>query len=248
MRAYEKYVELSLLMGRVIERGQTNPPAARAPSVGGKFDREHIYYEAEGLFLFEERREASFLGSEIIQHTRSALDHLVYHAAWRDSGVEQDYTQFSIYRKRKDWKGKSAKDLKGIDSCHRLWIEEVQPFRGTTWTRHLADLSNTDKHRIGVDIGIATSMHVDYSTPKVDPCDPQILIAQTKMTAAECQILTGSDRLEVSSLFNQILAGAATIINKFLEEEELPKLQMIGEATLDEFAQVAGKSAKPQSV
>ena len=234
-RASEKYAELTSLMKSVVDRATSHPPKGRARlENGGTVGRSSEFeYQADGLFLFGERRHASFLGSEIVHHLRSSLDHLVYHAAWRDSGNVQKRTQFPVYRKQDDWRKNVARDLKGVSPQHVSLIEAVQPMNGVTWTGHLADMSNADKHRIGVDIGISTSIQVSYENPLPDPGDPSFVLVDTRTTAVEMQVLSGGARREVSKVFNDMFLGAARLLNNFLREEGLQELVTYGPGSIE---------------
>ena len=94
----------------------------------------------------------SVLVGEVSQALRRALDYLVYELAARDSGREQDGTQFPIERSEDGFNKLSGPDakrdhLRGVANEHVAAIGEFQPFSGTDWTIRLQAISNPDKHR-----------------------------------------------------------------------------------------------------
>jgi len=91
-------------------------------------------------------RSGTLVG-EIIYNLRCALDYLVYALAVLDSGSPQNGTQFPIMDAAKDFASRGKTMLTGIKAAHVDAIEQLQPYKGCNWTRHLRDLSNMDKHR-----------------------------------------------------------------------------------------------------
>ncbi len=89
----------------------------------------------------------SVLIGEIIYNLRSALDYLIFEMALLDSGAEQKGTQFPIEHTPAGFDSRRNSFLKGLSVKHIAGIEVLQPYKGTTWTRLLASLSNPDKHR-----------------------------------------------------------------------------------------------------
>jgi hypothetical protein len=91
---------------------------------------------------------------EVLYNLRSALDYLVFALARHDSGCPQEFTQFPIVDKRKDFRSDTtAKRLRGINPAHVAAIERLQPYNGVKWIKTLRDFSNTDKHREFVVVG-----------------------------------------------------------------------------------------------
>lgn len=84
---------------------------------------------------------------EIAYNLVAALDYLVFVLAMHDSGKEQTGTQFPICEKKEFFERGRFSMLKGVRSEHVALIERLQPYQGCTWTKHVKDLSNPDKHR-----------------------------------------------------------------------------------------------------
>jgi hypothetical protein len=98
---------------------------------------------------------AGVLTGEAIQALRRSLDYLVFELAWLDSGVSQDDTQFPIDNSEARFEGRRQKKSRGDHSCYLIGVndehvtalKELQPCKGTDWTKTLAAISNPDKHR-----------------------------------------------------------------------------------------------------
>src|SRR5262249_34225904 len=104
----------------------------------------------------------SILVGEVCYNLRAALDYLVFDLARRDSGAEQEQTQFLIEDNTDKFQKKVPRRLKGLTPAHVAAIEVLQPYNGCEWTRQLRELSNPDKHRtlVPVQIGHDLTVHV----------------------------------------------------------------------------------------
>ena len=105
----------------------------------------------------------SVLTGEAIQALRRALDYLVYEIAFRDSGSEQDGTQFPIeHSPNVFWSrlnpGRGGY-LVGVDRKHATALKRYQPCDQVEWSADLRDLSNPDKHR-----RLSVLRHLDKTT------------------------------------------------------------------------------------
>lgn len=87
------------------------------------------------------------LVGEICYNLRAALDYLIFALAEKDSGSQQEGTQFPIMDAGKDFAGRGKTMLSGVNAAHIAVIERLQPYNGCQWTKRLRDISNTDKHR-----------------------------------------------------------------------------------------------------
>ena len=109
---------------------------------------------------------------DVIQNTRSALDHLVYQLVLLANVTPTDVHQFPILDDPKDWIRRVQKPpkgrrglLDGINAAYVASIETLQPYVPTTGLPRLAilrDFSNTDKHRV-----IHAARTVFTQTPKL---------------------------------------------------------------------------------
>jgi hypothetical protein len=156
---------------------------------------------------------------------RSALDHLVYHAAWADQGKPQGRTQFPITDLQSKWYGKGVKiQLGGMSHQHATWIESVQPFLGVKWTESLQALSNADKHRVGIGVSPTIVYELDPDAVTVDPDNPQGLVTRIAKVRVEFllpQLEPTGNAAEM--LLDDIIVNAGELINKFLEESGVPQ-------------------------
>ena len=112
-----------------------------------------LLFEGTSEELSRITTRATILASEALHHIRTALDYVAYNIAWLDAGVPNQDTQFLLVDTRAEWlKAARGRRLQGVSSEHLVWMEEVQPFRSVAWSRSLRRLSNTDKHRVAVDL------------------------------------------------------------------------------------------------
>lgn len=163
--------------------------------------------------------------SDAIHNLRAAMDYLVYQLAKLDSGQFQTGTQFPI----EDAKIATApggnivgfdiskkKMLKGLSPDHIDRLEQLQPYKGVDWTKHLRDISNPDKHR---DLTPITSerahmvfwMHGPHGKGKRLPSGDTL---QAYPTHAIKIVLADGDALITPTLW-AILGCTSDTVNKF---------------------------------
>jgi hypothetical protein len=93
---------------------------------------------------------------DCVHNLRSALDHLICQVTMLDGGTLDDCakTQFPIASKSEaQFEAMANTQLAGLSKWHRAMVKRAQPYRaGDEAWKHplavLADLSNTDKHRV----------------------------------------------------------------------------------------------------
>jgi hypothetical protein len=119
---------------------------------------------------------------EFAYNLRCALDYLVFALAWHDTGIEPtgDWAkrlQFPIESRPKLFETRRTTLLKGLSDPHVAMIREYQPCEGCDWTRVLADLNDSDKHR--------------YLTVLAGSFDPETDTSWWVVNAAEIEAMWG---------------------------------------------------------
>ena len=181
--------------------------------------------------------ELRFLASEILHRLRSAADHLVYNVAWIDSGKEQPRTQFPVAKTKAEFKKVSRGMLRGVSELHQSWFEEVQPYNGVAWTAAMAGWSNKDKHRFLLEIAPTLSFRMDLHAAVVIGTSGK---ARLPVDQLEMHLLLreheteGYERLDET--LSQIMEGLVSFVNRFLQEAEIPEIQLAVEPGQDERA------------
>jgi hypothetical protein len=90
------------------------------------------------------------LAGECVHSLRSALDHVAYALVRRNRPTE-DYSEFPIFKQRRDWDKRHASKLPGVSAKAITQAKWLQPFRRVDpeidklWLIHTLDI--TDKHR-----------------------------------------------------------------------------------------------------
>jgi hypothetical protein len=140
----------------------------QAYAVGIKLDQNPPHHIIEVTLPPETFFDMRFgvLVGEIFYNLRCSLDYLIFELAKLDSGVEQDGTQFPIVDTKKDFEGRAARWLKGMNNGHIAAIERLQPYNGCSWTKRLRECSNADKHRHLVQAGGTATINVHSSLEK----------------------------------------------------------------------------------
>lgn len=91
---------------------------------------------------------------DCVQNLRSVLDHTMWQVTLLDGGTPDNATQFPIAsRSEEQFEEMANRRIPGLSSEHRELVKTAQPYhRGPNAAAHplavLADLSNTDKHRL----------------------------------------------------------------------------------------------------
>jgi hypothetical protein len=181
-----------------------------------------------GIVTEEDIRGASFVASDILHYVRSSLDHLVYNVSWKDAGERRKNTQFPIIDNLDDWTpGLIAGCLGGMSPHHAAWIKDVQPFEGVEWIKILRDLSNADKHRVGVEVSPTVQFEIDAGAIHSDPQDANLQRAAIKNVTLQFLLPAVSDYgQEIGNVFDAMFIGAGELINKFLDEAGTSRIQV----------------------
>lgn len=173
-------------------------------------------------------RQATTLASEAVHHVRTALDYCAHHAAWIDSGKRNNSSQFPLEETQSQW-SKRVRDnrwLRGVSKEHVEWIREVQPFSGVEWAKLLKRLSNHDKHRVAVQVIPAYGVTIDFDqalTP--DPLGEQdhvglpVVEREIELLLDDAFAPEQADLPLLLPVLWEIIEGATSIVNRFLEHE-----------------------------
>lgn len=118
----------------------------------GEFDHERwAWIERVKVEKLPPLRLGVLLG-ECIHNWRSALDHLVWQLTLLDGGRPDGRTQFPITKTESQFNRQARKRIPGLSPAHRAVVEKAQPYKAADASLHplavLADISNTDKHKI----------------------------------------------------------------------------------------------------
>jgi hypothetical protein len=167
----------------------------------------------------------SILVGEISYNLRGALDYLIYELAQHDSGVIQDGTQFPIEDRKDGFDRNADRFLKGVNVSHRTRIEDLQPYKGCSWTRDLLEISNPDKHRKLTSVGAATEQLVTIAVGSSAPLDPNGGTIKTIVRADGTEV-----HMQVSPTVTEIQLDDGTLI---LEALDVLQSQVAG--TLEAF-------------
>jgi hypothetical protein len=126
--------------------------------------------------------EGRMLISEFAFHARVALDYVVFALARRDTGTEQEGTQFPINESPEAFarNGKRGGCLQHLTVEHRAMIERFQPYQGFRLhcLRTLHKLSNSDKHRYLAHIGF---MGMGWQDPLLNTRPPDVGFTQVNI-------------------------------------------------------------------
>jgi hypothetical protein len=102
----------------------------------------------------------SIIAGEVIQHIRSALDHLAYQlfmVGTRGNSGPGFHVYFLIERNSKEFEARLPRKVEGMRQDAINAIRSIEPYKGGKghefWV--LNELNNIDKHRLIVTIGIA---------------------------------------------------------------------------------------------
>jgi hypothetical protein len=202
----------------------------------------------------DDRREASFIASETLHYLRSSLEYLVYNVCWfrkllKNAGRNEKCeppkgTQFPICEDRDEWDRRSRTQLVGMSDYQRDWIEKVQPYNDVKWTKTLRDLSNADKHRVGVQLSPVCQITVNVAAAVDDPKNKGCKLAPVEDVSLTFQLPALSPPGEFMpgefmEEFNSMFIGVGELINLFgtdyeyylyqfylNEEIEIPRIKL----------------------
>ena len=120
----------------------------------GDFDSD----EWEWIERFQVRRAPPLrfgvILGDCVHNLRSSLDHVIWQVSMLDGGQPDAATQFPIASKSEaQFEAMAKSRIPGLSAKHRAVVKQAQPYTaGHAAASHplavLADLSNTDKHRI----------------------------------------------------------------------------------------------------
>jgi hypothetical protein len=92
---------------------------------------------------------------DVVHNLRSSLDHLMWQVTLLDGGTPNRSTQFPIASKSEEqFEAMADTQIPGLNEEHRAFVKKVQPYDAEPEAGRvhlvgaLADLSNTDKHRV----------------------------------------------------------------------------------------------------
>lgn len=198
-------------------------PRARADDVAGTVTLDFAGVQTE---LSELARLATPLASEVLHHSRVALDYCAHHAAWRDSGEPNEWTQFPLATTATEWRKQANRWLAGVSAEHVAWIGTVQPYMGVEWSAELKRLSNHDKHRVAIQILPAYQLTVDTLVETTDPLGDDNFVGLS-VPERIVDILIGDafgtkepePMVEAFPLLWAIVRGVTDVVNKFLVSE-----------------------------
>jgi hypothetical protein len=191
-------------------------------------------------------RALTLLASEVLHHSRVALDYCAFHAVWLDRGSPSDKTKLPLVRDRSKWSDERRRSLPGINSTHLQWIEEVQPFANVEWSHRLVELSNRDKHRMAVEVVPTYRFRVNkakrYADPLGDPTFCGFAVEDAKLdlriAPAMATATTGRSNPDfpLEETLLTIVQGVAALVNRFLQEAGFEPVVILGESGKDQRA------------
>jgi len=155
------------------------------------------------------------------------LDYVAHNSAWLDSGVLNPSTQFPLVDTRTEWSkvSRSAR-LRGVSAEHLEWMEQVQPFRDVSWSHSLRRLSNSDKHRVAVNLRPYYEIEFPMDNRLEDPLgDPEWFGFDVGRRQIGLLISDHgpsddpADASEALSTLRAIVVGVAQLTNRFLPLE-----------------------------
>jgi hypothetical protein len=224
-RAAVQLNELSRLANEAIERIRRDPLVLTIDrQTYERRDPPEIKIKHSKFATRDTIRDARLLGSEIVNHLRTALDYVVYDLAWLDSGSPKEKTRFPIQTTEVGYGDVARKAMRGVSPEHRAVVRTYQPFEGCEWTETLARLSNSDKHSEPMTVDLTHSFKMQLSDEHVspDPDDPSRLIIDAQDQTFTLLLSDGRDAATVLRDLTQHVAG---VINRFRAE--------IGASTLE---------------
>jgi hypothetical protein len=126
---------------------------ARPFSVHGEFLADSGTYVFKVDEVADPPLRCSIIIGDVLQNTRSALDHLVWQLVLLNDDTPGKQNQFPICSTEKQYRSAAKKQLRGVGKQAEELIDAFQPYRaGHDPDAHplarLRDLSNADKHKI----------------------------------------------------------------------------------------------------
>lgn len=155
---------------------------------------------------------AKMTAGEVLYHLRTALEYAAYQLVWLDAGVPADDTQFPIVSEADRWTTKMLeRRLPGVTPDHVELVRSFQPFAGCEWSEGFRDLSNADKHRVVLRLGIQFGAVIpDKITLLDDPSDEVEFQVETTPLEPTLQDESGEP---VLPRLRSYLAGVVDVLN-----------------------------------
>jgi hypothetical protein len=172
----------------------------------------------DAYFMFRERmqEEAIRLTSEFVQHTRAALDYIVFLLAWLDTGSEQKQTQFPIDSTPEKFERDVTRFLKHLTPEHVAMIERFQPYHGFQSLLLLNTLSNRDKHREFIRVNFLGQFG-EIPVPVVETASGPVAVPQQQMKTKfvrNIHILLDNGST-VEEAFTEVISEVEKVIKSF---------------------------------
>lgn len=209
-RAHDLLAELKTLCSRVcLEQAKAtivkHPPN---PSLGpGESVRIEV---TTGNALIPD--DCKILTGEIVNHLRSSLDYMVGMLVEMDSGKKGNKTQFPIASTEQDFKG-CFNFIRGLNDSHIAAIEQLQPFKGCSWTKNLAYLNNKDKHNELIIVGHDYKFNLSILSDSIES-DVKRIHVQLEPTF----MMQNSNGLPLIETLEEIETQVSDIVERFMQE------------------------------
>lgn len=188
--------------------------AVRVTATRGDDGDEHPQFTHPTISSQDERTRLGILGSEMINHVRTALDYFAYVDSWKAAGGEPEHrTAFPLCLSPEAWRDRNVrKKVAGMTRQGAEAVETAQPFRGVEWARRLSELSNLDKHRQAV----VLSPTIEWKCPRnfSGLLDEEL---ETRVTVSVLFDDGVSNRFQDEA--KQMLTGAVELLNPFLVDD-----------------------------
>lgn len=233
VQAGNRLNELSTMLRELAASWETVPTFSYEKLQDGSLQMSHLDvggYLDELNSKAEASFEASNLASEVLHHIRSSLDFTISQATWRNKGSIRTTTQFPLCDTPKEWKDNKGR-INGLTPQQRQWVHEVQPLNGQAWGRHLRYLSNGDKHRSP--IGLRPT--AQFEQPPLDVVNAAMKGSYVTLPGDNFRFAlevagiphdAHGDFPDALPILREILIGAVSVVQLFLDEEGLPLIQI----------------------
>lgn len=158
--------------------------------------------------------QAKMTAGEVLYHLRTALEYTAYQLVWLDSGRQHRRCQFPIVSSESEWTPKLLSDrLKGLKDHHVAQVRGFQPFAGCDWIEGLREVSNADKHRVVLRLGVQFGATFPDEVTLID--DPDDLDEYRVETTPLTAVLQGEDEWPALPKLRDYLAGVVDVVNTF---------------------------------
>lgn len=177
-------------------------------------------------------RAMTLLASEILHHSRVALDYCAYNMVWLDGGEPKKGTSFPLVTDESKWSRERRRALPGISVEHAEWVRGLQPFRGVEWSSNLAQLSNRDKHWMAADVLASYRCRVDKSRAYADPLGDDAYVGyeisepKLELSIAPAMGSSAGAALPLKETLVGIINGVVDVVNLCLSEVGVEKISV----------------------